>query len=139
MSRAPADPKDVQINVTTGTGMEILWKDGHQSHYTFRYLRDACPCALCDDERAKAGREPGDPEKPAPGALPMFKPAVKPTETEPIGRYAIRFSWSDGHMHGIYSWDFLREFCPCEECKAARETAKAPGAGPRRTTPHGSH
>jgi hypothetical protein len=27
---ASADPKSVKVNVTTGTGMEIEWKDGHQ-------------------------------------------------------------------------------------------------------------
>jgi len=24
--------------------MEIEWKDGHRSVYTFAFLRDACPC-----------------------------------------------------------------------------------------------
>jgi DUF971 family protein len=44
-----ADPKSVKVNVTTGTGMDIEWKDGHRSSYSFAYLRDACPCALCDE------------------------------------------------------------------------------------------
>src|SRR5579863_10020540 len=73
------DPKSVKINLTAGTGVDIEWKDGHQSHYSFVYLRDACPCALCDEERSKTRREPGEAPKPAPGALPMFKPAAKPT------------------------------------------------------------
>ena len=46
-----ADPKSVKVNVTTGTGMEIEWKDGHKSAYSFPFLRDACPCALCNEER----------------------------------------------------------------------------------------
>lgn len=120
-----ADPKSVRVNVTTGTGMDIEWKDNHQSHYSFVYLRDACPCAMCDDERTKQGRKPGDPPKQAPGTLPMFKPAAKPTETAPVGKYAIRFHWNDGHELGIYSWQFLRDVCPCDECKAARTAAKA--------------
>jgi len=56
-----ADPKSVKVNVTAGTGMDIEWTDGHRSSYSFAFLRDACPCALCDEERAKAKREPGDP------------------------------------------------------------------------------
>jgi DUF971 family protein len=116
----PADPKSVKVNLTTGAGVDIEWKDGHQSHFAFPFLRDACPCALCDEERAGSGREPGDPPKPAPGALPMFKPAARPTSAEGVGKYAIRFKWNDGHDQGIYSWQFLREVCPCEECKAAR-------------------
>jgi DUF971 family protein len=120
-----ADPKSVKVNLTTGAGVEIEWKDGHRSHYAFPFLRDACPCALCDEERAGAKREPGDPPKPAPGALPMFKPAARPTSAEAVGKYAIRFHWNDGHELGIYSWQFLREVCPCEACKAARAAEKA--------------
>ncbi len=115
-----ADPKSVKVNLTAGTGVEIDWKDGHQSSYSFILLRDACPCAMCDDERSKTGRRPGDPPKLAPGALPMFKPAAKPKSAEPVGKYAIKFSWNDGHELGIYSWQFLRDVCPCTECKAAR-------------------
>jgi DUF971 family protein len=131
-----ADPKSVQVNLTTGEGMDIEWKDGHKSRYTFQYLRDACPCALCDDERQREGREPGERPQPPPGALPMFKPAPKPTSAEGVGRYAIRFTWNDGHEHGIYSWEFLREFCPCRECTSLRQANQVPGAGPTRTTPH---
>jgi DUF971 family protein len=120
----PPDPKSVKVNLTTGTGMDIEWKDGHHSHYTFPFLRDACPCALCDDERGKAGRKPGERPKLAPGALPMFKEAAKPLSAEPVGKYAIKFHWNDGHELGIYSWQFLRDVCPCEECTANRETAK---------------
>ena len=115
-----ADPKSVKVNVTTGTGMDIEWKDGHRSVYSFPFLRDACPCALCEEERTTDGRKPGDPLQPIAGALPMFKAAARPTEVEPVGKYAIRFSWNDGHQHGIYSWQFLREHCPCAECKAHR-------------------
>jgi DUF971 family protein len=120
---ASTDPKSVKVNLTTGTGMEIEWRDGHRSSYLFPFLRDACPCALCEDERGKAGRAPGEPPKLAPGALPMFKAAAKPLSAEGVGKYAIKFNWNDGHELGIYSWAFLREVCPCAECKAAREGA----------------
>ncbi|HEY7096332.1 MAG TPA: DUF971 domain-containing protein [Terriglobales bacterium] len=115
-----ADPKSVKVNLTTGTGVDIEWGDGHKSHYSFTFLRDACPCALCDEERGKTDREPGEPPKATPGSLPMFKAAAKPLSAEGVGKYAIRFNWNDGHELGIYSWAFLRDVCPCEECKAAR-------------------
>ena len=73
---ASTDPRSVKVNLTTGTGMEIEWRDGHRSSYSFPFLRDACPCALCEEERGNAGRAPGDPPKLAPGALPMFKACV---------------------------------------------------------------
>ena len=123
-----ADPKSVKVNVTTGTGMEIEWKDGHKSAYSFPFLRDACPCALCNEERERDGRQPGDPLKPIAGALPMFKAAARPTEVKPVGKYAISFAWNDGHQHGIYSWQYLRENCPCPECKAHR-AMEAPTVG----------
>ena len=117
---AAPDPKSVVVNLTTGTGVEIEWKDGHRSSYTFQFLRDACPCALCDDERGKDDRQPGQPPKSKPGELPMFRQPSKPVKAEAVGKYAIRFTWNDGHEHGIYSWDFLRDICPCVECREKR-------------------
>ena len=115
-----SDPKSVKVSKTSGTGMEIEWKDGHRSSYSFTFLRDACPCALCTEERTQDGRHPGDPIKPVAGQLPIFKALARPTEVAPVGKYAMRFVWNDGHQHGIYSWVYLREICPCSECKAKR-------------------
>jgi DUF971 family protein len=117
---ASTDPKSVKVHLTTGAGVDIEWGDGHVSHYGFAYLRDACPCAMCEDERGKADRRPGEPVALAPGSLPMYKPAAKPVSAEGVGKYAIKFLWNDNHDLGIYSWRFLREWCPCGECKAAR-------------------
>jgi DUF971 family protein len=114
---AATDPKSVKVNLTSGTGMDIEWADGHLSHYSFAFLRDACPCAMCNEERDKSKRKLGEPPKLAPGALPMFKPAAKPFSAESIGKYAIRFKWNDDHDLGIYSWKLLREVCPCEKCR----------------------
>jgi DUF971 family protein len=119
-----ASPKAIRVNKTTGTGVEIDWVDGHQSVYKFQYLRDACPCATCDDEREAEGRDFGVPPKGKPGALPMFRDPARPTEISPVGNYAINFHWNDGHTSGIYSWDFLRLICPCEECKQKRDGKK---------------
>ncbi len=120
MTQNLAEPKSIKVHQTAGTGMDIEWKDGHASSYSFAFLRDACPCALCNEEREKDGRQPGDPLKAVAGALPMFKALAKPTKVEPIGKYAIRFIWNDGHEHGIYSWEYLREHCTCSECKVRR-------------------
>ena len=122
---ASADPKSVKVHLQTGAGVEIEWKDGHASQYSFAFLRDACPCALCDEERAKADREPGSKALPKAGELPMFKPAMKAASAEGVGKYAIRFNWNDGHQLGIYSWQWLREICPCNECREAKAKSKA--------------
>lgn len=117
---AATDPKSVKVNITANTGVDIEWNDGHVSHYGFVYLRDACPCAMCHDEREKTGRRPGDPPTIPQGTLPMFRPAARPVAAEGVGKYAIKFKWSDDHDLGIYSWRLLRELCPCEQCNVAR-------------------
>ena len=138
---AATDPKSVKVNITSGTGVDIEWNDGHTSHYSFVYLRDACPCAMCEEERGKSGRRPGDPVVTPPGALVIFKPAAKPLSAEGVGKYAIKFSWNDDHDLGIYSWKFLREVCPCEECKKSMRRGRAarePGARLMRQRRRGS-
>jgi len=117
-------PASIKVHKTSGATMEIVWKDGHQSTYTFAYLRNACPCAGCNQERQDSHRQPDEPAAfVLAAALPIFKPQLRPTEVAPVGNYAIRFSWNDGHQHGIFSWDYLREWCPCETCHAFRHSS----------------
>jgi DUF971 family protein len=117
LPREATEPARVRVEKTTGTGMEIDWKDGHRSHWTFPWLRDACPCATCHEERGATGRQPGEPQ-PQP-LLQMYKVRPRPESVSPVGRYAISFHWNDGHQSGIYSWDYLRRHCQCAECQAA--------------------
>ncbi len=118
-----ATPKSVNVNITTGTGMDIEWNDGHKSHYTFQWLRDACPCATCEEERKNTHRRAGEPAKAAATLLPMYKEPPRPKDVQAVGRYALNFRWNDAHDSGIYSWDYLREMCQCEECRP-RATAE---------------
>ncbi len=108
LSADAVTPAKVKVAMTEGTGMDIVWKDGHRSHWSFPFLRDACPCATCHEEREKTGRAPGEP-KPAPvQTFPIYAPPARPVKAEPIGRYAIKFKWADGHESGIYAFEFLR-------------------------------
>ncbi len=119
LPREAVEPVKVRVLKTEGTGMEITWRDGHSSRWTFPWLRYACPCATCHEEREADGRAPGE-LKLAPAALlPMFKPAARPDTVQQVGRYAISFGWNDGHTSGIYSWDYLRRHCQCRQCQAA--------------------
>jgi DUF971 family protein len=113
-------PTDVKVRVSTGEGVEIAWSDGHASRYDFPYLRDHCPCALCNDEREKKSHmgAPGAPIA-ASALLPMFKPRVTAKGATAVGSYAIQIEFSDSHATGIYSFEHLREICPCADC--ARE------------------
>lgn len=37
------------------------------------------------------------------------KEQVEVTQAEPVGRYAVRLTFSDGHNSGIFSWDLIRD------------------------------
>ena len=125
--RLPPDavtPLKVRVKKSEGTGVEIDWRDGHKSSWTFRWLRDACPCATCNEERGNQGRKPGQPKRKPAAVLPMYTPPPKPASAHAVGRYALQFNWQDGHTAGIYSWEYLRRVCQCRECTFAAEGAK---------------
>jgi len=84
------DPEHIAISKSKG--IKIDWKDGHTSDYGLMYLRDKCPCATCSGSH---GTPPRPPE--ADNPFQMFKPALKMLGVEPVGNYAIRINWSDGH------------------------------------------
>ncbi len=87
------------------------WQDGHRSLMESFYLRLECPCAGCIDEYT--GRRTLKPE-----TLPKD---VRALAVEPVGRYGLKFRWSDGHQTGIYSFDFLRSLCVCDPCLAPKK------------------
>jgi DUF971 family protein len=116
LPRIAVTPEKVRVKITEGTGLEIDWQDGHRSAWSFAWLRDACPCATCVDERKAQGRKAGQPKPKSAALLPMYSPPPKPASAHGVGRYAIQFNWLDGHSGGIYSWDYLRRHCECPEC-----------------------
>jgi len=90
----------------------IEWNDGHRSSYTWKHLREQCPCASCREERLNP---------PPPDPFRILKPnelvALAPTAVTPVGRYAYKITWSDGHDTGIFTLENLRELCECSECR----------------------
>jgi DUF971 family protein len=112
-------PQKVRVDKSGGTGVTIEWRDGAKSAWTFAWLRLACPCATCHEARDAEGREPGE-AKPQPAALlPMYVAPMRPVDVTPVGKYALRFKWNDGHEAGIYSWDYLRNVCDAAAKKQA--------------------
>jgi len=102
------EPRDVSWLDKGVLGIE--WSDGHKGVYPVRYLRQHCPCAACTDEWTGALRlQPGD--------VPML---IMLEDAEPVGRYAFRFKWSDGHDSGIYSFAWLRQHCQCDVCQPVK-------------------
>ena len=99
-------PKNIEVSLSSG--VQIDWSDGHHSEYTLDYLRGKCPCALCTNAT----------QKPAAAASPfqLYTKVLKMDAVDPVGRYALQFKWNDGHSSGIYSYEHLRDICPCAQC-----------------------
>jgi DUF971 family protein len=118
MTQLGTDPE--HIAVSKSRGIEIDWKDGHHSSYGVEYLRDWCPCATCAGTHGTEPRRKTANQKPAtpPNPLQIYKPKERMVSIEPVGKYALRIVWLDGHGSGIYSFDHLRNICPCAECQA---------------------
>jgi DUF971 family protein len=96
-----ADPRWTPVEVGPNEDASLLrirWADGAVSDFHPRRLRIACPCAGCVDELTgrRILREEHIPQD------------IHPLSIEYVGRYAIRFAWSDGHGTGIFPFEYLR-------------------------------
>ncbi len=99
-----------RIERISDSEISITWNDRHVGKYTLRRLRDVCPCASC-----KADRE----EQKGKVTLPVFKPGeFEIRNITPVGQYAIQIVWGDGHGTGLYTYEYLRSLCECDECSA---------------------
>ncbi len=116
------DPEHIAISKSKG--IEIDWNDGHHSSYSCAMLRDECPCASCTGAHGTTPERTSYSKPDNSNPFQMYKPAPKMLNVEPVGSYAVKIYWNDGHSSGIYSWDHLRETCPCAECRAD-DTGKA--------------
>ena len=117
------DPE--HIAVSRSRGIEIDWKDGHHSSFDVEYLRDWCPCASCTGSHGTTPRQKTSPINDGAGAspFPMFQARLRMESIEPVGSYALRIIWNDGHSTGIYSYSHLRSVCPCATCREGRAQA----------------
>ena len=78
--------------------LEIGYADEHYN-LTAEFLRVHSPSAEV------RGHGPGQ------EVLQIGKEDVGINRIEPVGNYAIRLYFDDGHDTGLYSWDELRRFC----------------------------
>lgn len=83
------------------TEMLIEWSSGEKFKVPYLELRLECPCAICVDENT--GRRVLRREE--------LRPDVKPTGAQVVGRYAVQFTWNDGHGTGMFHFDRLRDLC----------------------------
>jgi DUF971 family protein len=96
-----------KINVDKSrTRLTLVWPEelalqpaGHPFDLTAEELRVWSPSAEVQ------GHGPGQ------AILQTGKKAVRISDVQPVGRYAIRIIFDDGHETGLYSWTYLAELC----------------------------
>jgi DUF971 family protein len=77
--------------------LEVAFGPDEQYALPFEFLRVHSPSAEVK------GHGPGQ------ETLVLGKQTVGIREIEPVGQYAVRLVFDDGHDSGLYSWKYLRE------------------------------
>jgi DUF971 family protein len=93
MTRSPK-PTDINLHQKSRI-LEITFEDGSRFELPCEYLRVYSPSA--EVRGHGLGQE----------VLQVGKENVNITGIEPVGNYAIKLEFDDGHSTGIYSWDIL--------------------------------
>lgn len=92
----PSTPRPIDIRLhQVSRKLEIAFDDGKTFQLPCEFLRVYSPSAEV------RGHGPGQ------EVLQVGKEDVNITGIEPIGQYAVKLAFSDGHDTGLYSWDYL--------------------------------
>ena len=86
-------PSEIRLNPARDT-LSVAFEDGSRFELRAEYLRVESPSA---EVRGHGG----------PKTIVKGKEQVKIAGLEPVGNYALRILFDDGHDSGIYSWDYL--------------------------------
>jgi DUF971 family protein len=104
--------------------LEVRFADGLNARLSAELLRVHSPSAEVK------GHSAGE------GILVTGKEAVNIASIEPVGRYAVRLVFDDGHNTGLYTWAVLYELCAEKDRKWARYLERLEQAGkPRHPEP----
>jgi DUF971 family protein len=87
-------PTDVKLHQASRI-LELVFANGRHFRLPYEFLRVSSPSAEV------RGHGPGQ------ETLQTGKRDVTISAIEPVGHYALRPTFSDGHSTGIYSWDYL--------------------------------
>ncbi len=97
MSKLHAWPETLRFSASRQC-LTAAFDDGASFVLPYKMLRENSPSA---DVRGHGGG--AKPPK------PVISPDISVTKAEPVGRYAVRIVFSDGHDSGLYTWPYLRE------------------------------
>lgn len=97
----------VHLDLKRDEALTVRWSDGRVSLYPVSYLRRMSPSADAIQMREELARNPLT-------VLPATNSAgpLRVERIEPVGRYAVRLVFSDGHHTGLYTWAYLCEIDP---------------------------
>ncbi len=112
-------PTEITLHQTSRV-LEVSFDDGSHFHLPCELLRVYSPSA------AVRGHSPDQ------AVLQTGKRDVTITAIDPVGNYAIRPTFSDGHDSGLYSWDVLYRLGRDQEQLWAEYLAKLDAAGASR-------
>jgi DUF971 family protein len=90
------NPIEIKLR-TRSRVLEVVFQDGARYLLPFEYLRVHSPSAEVK------GHGPGQ------EVLVLGKQNVGILAVEPVGQYAVKLVYDDGHDSGLYSWKYLRE------------------------------
>lgn len=102
--------------------LEVGYADGTRFHLPCEYLRVYSPSA---EVRGHT---------PAQAVLQTGKRSVSIAAIEPVGNYAVKLVFSDGHDSGLYSWDVLYTLGREQDQRWADYLARLEAAGASRDT-----
>ena len=88
-------PSEIRLNPGRDV-LTVAFDDGARFELRAEYLRVESPSAEI--------RNHGGPK-----TILTGKQDVKIDGLEPVGNYAVRIGFDDGHDSGLYSWDYLAE------------------------------
>ncbi len=99
MTQAPPRPWPTELEFDRAAKLlRVAFDDGATFEIPFELLRVESPSA--------ENKGHGGGARPAPVT---GKANVGVRSADPVGRYAVRISFDDGHDTGLYSWDWLYE------------------------------
>ncbi len=100
--------------------LEVAFDDGQRFSLPCEYLRVFSPSAEV------RGHGPGQ------EVLQVGKRNVEIKDIEPVGQYAVKLVFSDGHDTGLYSWEYLYELGETQESSWKSYLARLEQAGASR-------
>jgi len=93
---SPPTPTEIRLR-TQSRVLDVTFDDGSRFELPFEYLRVHSPSAEVK------GHGPGQ------EVLVLGKEKIGIRAIEPVGQYAVKLVFDDGHDTGLYSWKYLHE------------------------------